>query len=91
MQGLSSDFEQFFLVKSNCCVFLRNKYGSQIGNAMEKIDSVLTRKKCSKSIDTLCLLVSGHGHSSGTGFEAIHSYVSELWAICMHYLGYCSS
>ena len=24
-------------------------------------------------------------------FEAVHSDVSELWAICMHYLGNCSS
>ena len=55
MQGLSSDFEQFFLVKNNSvCVFLRNKYGYQIVNAMEKINSVLTRKKCSKWLDTLC-------------------------------------
>ena len=23
----------------------------------------------------------------GTDFEAIHSDISELWAICMHYLG----
>ena len=37
MQGLSSDFEQFFLVKNNfVCVFLRKKYGFEIGNATEK-------------------------------------------------------
>ena len=35
MQGFSSDFEQFFLVKNNLCIF-KNKYGSQIGNAMKK-------------------------------------------------------
>ena len=36
-QGFSSDFEQFFLVKKQLCVFLRNKYGFHIGNAMEKV------------------------------------------------------
>ena len=37
MQGFSSDFEQFFLVKNNfVCAFLRNIYGFQIGNAMQK-------------------------------------------------------
>ena len=34
--GFSSDFEQFFLGKKQLCVFLRNKYGFQIWNAMEK-------------------------------------------------------
>ena len=38
----SSDFEQFFLVKNHfVCAFLRDKYGCQIGNVMEKINSVL--------------------------------------------------
>ena len=36
-------------------------------------------------------MVLGHADSNGTGFEAVHSDVSELWAICMHYLGNCSS
>ena len=30
MQGFSSDFEQFFLVKKQLCIFLKNKYGFQI-------------------------------------------------------------
>ena len=31
MQGFSSDFEQFFLVKNNfVCIFLKNIYGFQI-------------------------------------------------------------
>ena len=34
------------------CVFLSNKYGYQIGNAMDKINSILTRKKCSKWLET---------------------------------------
>ena len=49
MWGLSSDFEQFFLVKNNfLCVFVMNKYAFQIGNAMEKLNSILPGKKCSK-------------------------------------------
>ena len=32
----------------------------------------------------------GHVDSDGTGFDAVHSDVSELWAICMYYLGNCS-
>ena len=40
MQGLSSDFEQFFLViKTTLFICFRNKYGFQIGNAVEKINS----------------------------------------------------
>ena len=34
-QGLSSHFEQFFWSKTTFCI-LRNKYGFQIGNIMEK-------------------------------------------------------
>ena len=37
MQRLSSDFEQFLSGQKQLCVFLRNKYGFQIGNAMEKL------------------------------------------------------
>ena len=33
-------------------MFLRNKYASQKGNAMEKINYILTRKKCSKWLDS---------------------------------------
>ena len=33
------------------CVFLKNKFGFQIGNAMEKNKTILTRKKCSKWLD----------------------------------------
>ena len=58
---------------------------------MEKINSVLTRKKCSKWLDTPHIQVFGYVNSNGTGFEAVHSDVSELWAICMHYLQNCSS
>ena len=36
-QGLSSDFEQFFLVKTTLYI-LENKYGFQMGNSMEKIN-----------------------------------------------------
>ena len=37
MHRLSSNFEQSFLVKNNLvCIFFRNKYGYQIGNAVEK-------------------------------------------------------
>ena len=40
MWGLSSDFEQFFLVKNNfLCVFVGNKYAFQIGNVMETLNS----------------------------------------------------
>ena len=54
------------------CIFM-NKYGLQIGNAMEKINSVLTRKKCSKWLDTPCIEIFGHANSNGTGFETVHS------------------
>ena len=74
MQWLSSDFEQFFLVKNIFIyVFVRNKYGFQIGNAMEEINSVLTRKKSSKWLDTPCISIFGHANSNGTGFEAVDS------------------
>ena len=33
----------------------------------------------------------GCANSNATGFEAVHSDVSKLWAICMHYIGECSS
>ena len=58
---------------------------------MEKISSILTRKKCSKWLDTPYMQFFGHANSKGTGFETVHSDVSKLWAICMHYLGNCSS
>ena len=58
MQGCLSDFKQFFLV-IQLCVFLRNKYDFQIGNAMEKINSILNRKKYSKWFDTPCIWVFG--------------------------------
>ena len=54
MHGFSSDF-QVFPGQKQLCVFLRKKYGFQIGNSMEKINSVLTRKKCPKWLDTLCM------------------------------------
>ena len=56
-----------------------------------KINSVLIRKKCSKWLDTPDMWVFGCANSNGTGFEAAYSDVSELWAICRHYLGNCSS
>ena len=52
---------------------------------MEKINSILTRKKCSKWLKTPHIKVFGCANSNGTGFEAVHSDVSQLWAICMHY------
>ena len=58
---------------------------------MEKINSILTRKKYSKWLDSLCSRVFGHATLYGTGFEDVHSHVSELWAICTHYLGNYSS
>ena len=33
----------------------------------------------------------GHVNSNDKGFETIHSDVSQLWPICIHYLGNCSS
>ena len=54
-------------------------------------NSILTRMKCSKGFDTLCIWVFGCANSNGTGFEAEHSDVSQLWIICMHYLGNYSS
>ena len=59
MQKLSSDFEQFFLVKNNfISVFLRNKYGFLIENAMEK------NKLCFDSLSTetssLSIFLSQH-------------------------------
>ena len=57
----------------------------------ENINSILTRKKCSKWLETQCIWVFGCANSNDTGFEAVHSDVSELWAICMHYCGNCSS
>ena len=57
----------------------------------KKLNSILTREKCSKSLNTPHILVFGHADSSDTGFEAVHSDISELWAICMHYLGNYSS
>ena len=53
---------------------------------MENINSILTRKKCSKWLDTPNLQVFGHADSKSTDFETVHSDVSELWAVCMHYL-----
>ena len=46
---------------------------------MEKINSVLTRKKCSKWLYTPWKSVFGHANSNATGFEAVHSDVSELF------------
>ena len=55
-QGFCSEFEQFFLVKNNfVCVFLWDKYGFKIGKSMEKINSILTGKKCSKLLETPCI------------------------------------
>ena len=48
-------FKSFWEVlpgQKQLCVFLRNKYGFQIGNTREKINSILTRKKCWKLPDT---------------------------------------
>ena len=42
---------------------------------MEKINSILTRKKCSKWLKTPCILIFGCSDSNGTGFEAVHSDV----------------
>ena len=36
-----------------------NAHGFQIGNAMEKINSILTRKKCSAWLETPCISVFG--------------------------------
>ena len=58
---------------------------------MEKIYSVFTRRKCLKWLDTPQIKVFGHANSNGTGFEVVYSDVSELWAVCMHYLGNCST
>ena len=58
---------------------------------MEKSNSILTRKKCSKSLDTPHILVFESADPNGTGFEAVHSDISQLWAICVHYLGNYSS
>ena len=60
MQGLSSDFKQFFLVEKHqnfVFVFLRNKYDFQIGNAMEKINSVLI---LSQQRSSLYIFLSQH-------------------------------
>ena len=38
-----------------------------------------------KWLDTPRLKVFGHAICIGTGFEAVHSDISELWAPCMHY------
>ena len=46
----------------------------------------MTRKKCSKWLDAYCTLLFGCADSNGMGFETVHSDVSMLWAICMHYL-----
>ena len=56
----------------------------------EKINSILTQKKCSKWIDTPCIWVFGCANFNGTRFETVHSDVPELLAICMHYLQNCS-
>ena len=53
---------------------------------MEKTKSILTRKKCSKWLDTPHMQVFGCANSNATGSETLYSDVSELWAICMHYL-----
>ena len=91
MQRFSSHFQLFFLIKNNfVTAFVRNKYTFQTGNDMEKINSILTRNKCSKWLETPCKEVSGLADSNGTRLEAVHSDVSELWTICLHYLGKCS-
>ena len=46
----------------------------------------MTRKKGSKWLDTPCIQIFLCADSNGTGFEAVHSDVSELWAIFMHYI-----
>ena len=58
---------------------------------MEKINSILTRIKCSKWLDAPCIQVFGHANSNGTGLETVLSDVSKLWAICMHDHGNCFS
>ena len=81
-------FKWFWAVLSwskNLCVFLRNKYDFQIGNAMENINSVLTRKKCSKWLDTPCIWIFW------TCWFQWHRFWDCIFrAICIHYLGNCS-
>ena len=74
---LSSDLSSFSGQINFVYVFLRNRYDLQIGYAMEKINSVLTRKKCWKWLDTPHISIFGHANSNGTGFVAVHSDVSE--------------
>ena len=70
----SSDFEQFFLVKNMVCAFFKEKmwlpnrkcYG-------EKVNSILTRKKCSKWLDTSCIYIFGCANSVHNDADDVHN------------------
>ena len=64
------------IFKEKICLPNRKWYG--------KINSVLTRRKCLTWLDSPHIPVFRHANSNGTGFEAVHSHVSKLWAVCMH-------
>ena len=69
-------------------VFLRNKYGFQIGNA---ISSVLKRINAHNGLIPTHKEIFGFANSNGIYFEAVHLDVSELWSVFMHYFGNGSS
>ena len=72
---ICSDFQVILSSSSwskNLCIF-KEQIWLPDRKCYGKMNSVLTRKKCSKWLDTPCIWIFGHADSNGTGFETVHS------------------